>query len=62
MAREGWTTIRTARASGAVTATRKIGGITDTPDLTAVEPLLLTRDSAGGFTTRLDNAARYVGR
>ncbi|MER5755434.1 hypothetical protein [Streptomyces sp. NPDC002088] len=47
----------------AVTATRKTGGITDTPDLTAVEPLLLlTRDTAGGFTTRLDNAARYAGR
>ncbi|WP_043603485.1 hypothetical protein [Candidatus Protofrankia datiscae] len=31
VAREGWTAMRTARASGAVTATRKIGGITDTP-------------------------------
>ncbi|GAA1930555.1 hypothetical protein [Streptantibioticus ferralitis] len=47
----------------AVTATRKIGGITDTPDLTSAEPLLLlTRDSAGGFTTRLDNTARYGSR
>ncbi|MEV4924343.1 hypothetical protein [Streptomyces roseoverticillatus] len=47
----------------AVTATRKIGGITDTPNLTAVEPLLLlTRDTAGGFITRLDNTARYAGR
>ncbi|WP_411143096.1 hypothetical protein [Streptomyces sp. x-80] len=47
-----------------VTATRKIGGITDTPDLTAAEPLLLlTRDQAGGrFTTRLDNTARYTAR
>ncbi|MFD4335856.1 hypothetical protein ACFWPP_01330 [Streptomyces anulatus] len=47
----------------AVTATRKIGGITDTPDLTTTEPLLLlTRDTAGGFTTRLNNATRYTGR
>ncbi|KDA41096.1 hypothetical protein [Frankia sp. BMG5.23] len=47
----------------AVTATRKVGGITDTPDLTAVEPLLLlTRDTADGFTTRLDNTAHYTGR
>ncbi|MGW1616329.1 hypothetical protein ACWCQZ_44170 [Streptomyces sp. NPDC002285] len=30
----------------AVTATRKTGGITGTPDLTAVEPLLLTCDAA----------------
>ncbi|MEU9397895.1 hypothetical protein AB0D86_49005 [Streptomyces sp. NPDC048324] len=49
-----------AAASGgdvvAVTATRKIGGITDTPDLTTTEPLLLlTRDPAGAFTTRVDN-------
>lgn len=56
-----------AAASGgdvvAVTATRKIGGITDTLDLTAAEPLLLlTRDPAGTFTTRLDNTARYVNR
>ncbi|MEV0484519.1 hypothetical protein AB0I69_28390 [Streptomyces sp. NPDC050508] len=34
-----------------------------TPDLTAVEPLLvLTRDTAGGFTTRLDNTAQYPGQ
>lgn len=47
----------------AVTATREIGGITDTPDLTTTEPLLLlTRDTAGGFTTRLNNTARYTGR
>lgn len=47
----------------AVTTTRKIGGIIDTPDLTAAEPLLLlTRDTAGGFTTRLDNTARYAVR
>ncbi|MDJ0344198.1 hypothetical protein QMK19_29205 [Streptomyces sp. H10-C2] len=47
----------------AVIATRKIGGITDTTDLTATEPLLLlTRDTTGGFTTRLDNTARYTGR
>ncbi|MFJ6661298.1 hypothetical protein ACIQNG_33875 [Streptomyces sp. NPDC091377] len=47
----------------AVTATRKIGGITGTPDLTSVEPLLLlTRDTAGGFTTRVDNTARYTVR
>ncbi|MEW2297915.1 hypothetical protein ABZ719_35360 [Streptomyces sp. NPDC006743] len=33
------------------------------PDLTAVEPLLLlTRDTAGGCTTRLDNTARYTSR
>ncbi|MCZ0205943.1 hypothetical protein OZK63_11025 [Streptomyces sp. UMAF16] len=45
----------------AVTATRKVGGITDTPDLAATEPLiLLTRDPAGNFTTRLDNTARYA--
>ncbi|MFH8339362.1 hypothetical protein [Streptomyces sp. AM6-12] len=45
----------------AVTATRKVGGITDTPDLAAAEPLLLlTRDPAGNFTTRLDNTARYT--
>jgi hypothetical protein len=48
---------------GRRTVTRKIGGITDPFDLTAVEPLLLlTRDTAGGFTTRLDTAARYAGR
>lgn len=47
----------------AVTATRKIGGITDTSDLTATDPLLLlTRDGAGDFTTRLDNTARYANR
>lgn len=47
----------------AVTATRKIGGITDTPDLTTTEPLLLlTRDPAGTFTTRVDNTARYTSR
>lgn len=47
----------------AVTATRKVGGITDTPDLTTTEPLLLlTRESAGGFTTRLDHTAHYTGR
>jgi hypothetical protein len=56
-----------AAASGgdvvAVTATRKIGGITDTPDLTTTEPLLLlTRDPTGGFTTRVDNTARYASR
>lgn len=46
-----------------VTTTRKIGGITDTPDLAASEPLfVLTRDQAGGFTTRLDNTARYAAR
>ena len=46
-----------------VTATRKIGGITGTPDLTTTEPLLLlTRIQAGGFTTCLDNTARYAGR
>ncbi|WP_180985789.1 hypothetical protein [Streptomyces sp. CB02959] len=29
------------------------------PDLTTAEPLLvLTRDQAGGFTTRLDNTGR----
>ena len=45
----------------AVTATRKIGGITDTSDLAATEPLLLlTRDTSGGFTTCLDNTARYA--
>ncbi|MET9418864.1 hypothetical protein ABZY03_32685 [Streptomyces klenkii] len=45
----------------AVTATRKIGSITDTPDLTATEPLLLlTRDSAGGFTARKNNTTRYT--
>jgi len=39
-----------------ITTTRRIGGITDTPDLTTTQPLLLlTRDQAGGFTTRLDN-------
>ncbi|WP_422647422.1 hypothetical protein [Actinoalloteichus caeruleus] len=44
----------------AVTATRKIGGITDTLDLTTAEPLLLlTRDGAADFTTRVDNTARY---
>jgi hypothetical protein len=58
------TTYLDSLASGsdlvAVTVTRKIGGITDTPDLTATEPLLLlTRDHTGGFTTRLDNTARY---
>ncbi len=47
----------------AVAATRKVGGITDTPDLTATEPLfLLTRDGASGFTTRVDNTARYTAR
>lgn len=47
----------------AVTATRKIGGITDTPDLTATEPLLLlTRDQTRGFTIRLDNTAHYSSR
>ncbi|GAQ54826.1 hypothetical protein [Streptomyces acidiscabies] len=46
----------------AVTTTRKIGGITDTPDLTTTDPLLLlTRDQAGGFTTHLDNAHRHPG-
>ncbi|UCM88468.1 hypothetical protein [Streptomyces marincola] len=46
-----------------VTTTRKVGGITDTPDLTATEPLLLlTRDTVGGFTTRLDNTARHLHR
>jgi hypothetical protein len=46
-----------------VTATRKIGRITDTLDLPATEPLLLlTRDPADGFTTRLDNTARYAAR
>ncbi|MFI0188592.1 hypothetical protein ACH4PW_13670 [Streptomyces sp. NPDC017082] len=54
-----------AAASGgdlvAVTATRKVGGITDAPDLAATEPLLLlTRDPVGNFTTRLDNTARYT--
>ncbi|MFD7580953.1 hypothetical protein [Kitasatospora sp. NPDC059817] len=43
----------------AVTTTRKIGGITDTPDLAATEPLLvLTREGGGAFTTRLDNTTR----
>ncbi|MER6916078.1 hypothetical protein ABT354_30780 [Streptomyces sp. NPDC000594] len=47
----------------AITATRKIGGIIDTPDLPTDEPLLLlTRDTAGGFTTRLHNTTRYSGR
>ncbi|GAA3733355.1 hypothetical protein [Salinactinospora qingdaonensis] len=47
----------------AVTTTRKVGGITDTPDLTATEPLLLlTREQTGSFTVRLDNTARYAGR
>ncbi|MEU9057033.1 hypothetical protein AB0D37_42825 [Streptomyces sp. NPDC048384] len=47
----------------AVTATLKIGSFTDTPDLTATNPLLLlTRDPAGHFTTRLDNTARYTSR
>ncbi|MFB7597639.1 hypothetical protein [Streptomyces sp. NPDC056160] len=47
----------------AITATRKIGGITDTPDLTATEPLLLlTRDPAGAFTAHVDNTARYTSR
>lgn len=54
-----------ALASGSdlvvVTATRKIGGITDTTDLTITEPLLLlTRNQSGSFTTRLDNSARYI--
>ncbi|MCQ8774802.1 hypothetical protein [Streptomyces telluris] len=45
-----------------VSATHKIGGITGTPDFTAVEPLLLlTRDTAGGFTTRLDNTTHHNG-
>ncbi|MFJ5071303.1 hypothetical protein ACIQC7_33280 [Kitasatospora sp. NPDC088556] len=43
----------------AVTATRKIGGITDTPDLAVTEPLLvLTREGGGAFTSRLDNTTR----
>jgi hypothetical protein len=47
----------------AVTATRKIGSIIDIPDLTTAEPLLLlTRDQAGVFTTRLDNTACYTDR
>jgi hypothetical protein len=48
----------------AVTTTRKVGGITDTPDLTTTPPLLLlTRDSARDrFVPLLDNTTRYVGR
>jgi hypothetical protein len=46
----------------AVTVTRKISSITDTPDLTATEPLLiLTREHASAFTIRLDNTARHQG-
>ncbi|MFC8220395.1 hypothetical protein ACFUTY_19745 [Streptomyces sp. NPDC057362] len=46
----------------AVTTTRKVGGITGTPDLIATEPLLLlTRDSAGGFTARMDRTTHGAG-
>lgn len=46
-----------------VTEARRVGGITDVADLTAVEPLLLlSRPTGEGFGVLIDNSKRYICR
>ena len=46
-----------------VTEVRRVGGITDTPDLVSVPPLvLLTRENAEPFDVLIDNTKRYTTR